>query len=132
MQPRCPAPLHHLIVPLHIARDVDDLSAPALPRIFEQLHAIRASAPLLRVPQDHSLRLDVLPDQPCDRGTKGSFLIRANPDQEPIGALDAGGECRADASAGADADAAFVHCRGVAYASCGEKALATCQTLICK
>ena len=110
MQTRRTTPLHHLIVTLHIACDVDDLGTPALPGIFEQLYAVRSTSSLLRVPQDHALRLDVFPDQPRDGGAKGALLIRADPDQEPVGALYACRECGADACSGTDTDAAFVHC----------------------
>jgi hypothetical protein len=47
---------------------------------------------------------------------KGALLVGSNPDEEPVGRLDAGGERGADAGAGADADAAGEHGGSVAYA----------------
>jgi hypothetical protein len=50
MQPFFPTPLHHLIIPLHIRRDENDLRAKSRPCILQQLHRIRATATLFRVP----------------------------------------------------------------------------------
>ena len=108
------AALHHFVVALPVTRDEDDLCAKARPRILEELHCIRAAAALLRVPQDHALRLDMIMDEGGDGGAECALLVGADPDEEPILALDAGRERRADARARADADAAFEHGRGVA------------------
>lgn len=110
MQTRCATPLHHLIITLHITRDIYNLSAPTFPRIFEQLDAIRSTAAFLRVPKDHSFRLDMLPDEASDSRSEGALLIGADPDEKPVGALDACGERCTDAGSGADADAALIHC----------------------
>jgi len=111
-------PLHHLIVALAVARNEDDLSAESLPCISQQLHGVRTATPLLAVPEDHALGLDVLMDETCDGGAECALLVGADPDEEPVGGLNAGGEGGADASTGADTDAAFEHCRGVADAGC--------------
>jgi hypothetical protein len=115
MQPRGSTTLHHLIIPLHIRRDENDFCAEARPRIFEQLHSIWPAAALLRVPEDHALGLNVLFDEAGDGWAKSAFLIGPDPDEEPVGALDAGGQGGTDTCAGADADAAFEHGGGVAY-----------------
>jgi hypothetical protein len=60
----------------------------------------------------------VLLDQAGDGRAKGAFLVGPDPDEEPVGALDAGGERGADACARADADAALEHGGGVADAGC--------------
>ena len=52
----------------------------------------------------------MLLDEAGDGWAEGAFLVGADPDEEPVGALDAGGERGADAGAGADADAALEHC----------------------
>lgn len=117
MQSRRPTTLHHLIVSLHIRRDEDDLRAKPRPCIFEQLHRIWTPASLLRVPKNHALRLNVLLDQASDGRPKGALLVGADPDKEPVWALDAGRESGADAGARADADAALEHGGGVADAS---------------
>jgi hypothetical protein len=59
----------------------------------------------------------VLLDQACDGGSKGALLVGADPYEEPVGGLDAGGERGADSGAGADANAALEHRGGVADAS---------------
>lgn len=89
MQPRRPTPLHHLVITLHITRDVDNFCSPALPCIFQQLNAIRPAAPLLRVPENHPFGLDMFPDETGDRRSESALLIRADPDQEPVGTLNA-------------------------------------------
>ena len=81
------APLHHLIVALHIARDEDDLCAESLPCIPEELHGIRATTPLLAVPENHALWLNVLVDKARDGGAKRALLVRTDPDEEPVGRL---------------------------------------------
>jgi hypothetical protein len=73
-------PLHHLIVALTVARNEDDLSTKSLPCVSQQLHRVRAATPLLAVPEDHALGLNVLMDETCDCGAKCAFLIRADPD----------------------------------------------------
>ncbi len=77
------AALHHLVVAQLVGRDEDDLGPEALPRLLEELHRIRSSTLLLRVPEDHPLRLDVLVDETRDRWPKGSFLIGSYPDEKP-------------------------------------------------
>ena len=111
-------PLHHLIVALAVARNEDDLSAESLPCISQQLHGVRTATPLLAVPEDHALGLDVLMDETCDGGAECALLVGADPDKEPVGGLDAGREGGANASTGADADTAFEHRGGVADAGC--------------
>ena len=119
MQPLRPTPLHHLIIALLITRDENNLCAEPRPRILQQLHRVGPAASLLRVPEDHALGLDVLLDEARDGGAEGAFLVGSDPDEEPVGGLDAGGERGADACAGADADAALEHCGGVADAGWG-------------
>ena len=75
MHPLDATPLHHLIIPLHIRRDEDDLSTEALPRIAQQGHGVRAPPALLRVPQDHALRRDVVVDQARDGWAERLFLV---------------------------------------------------------
>ena len=117
MQTSLPTPLHHLIIALLITRNEDDLGSPALPRLLQQLHAIWPTASLLRIPEDHAFGLDMLFDEGVDCGTEGAFLVGADPDQEPVGRLDAGGECGTNARSCADADSASVHGGGVADTS---------------
>jgi hypothetical protein len=118
MQPLLPTPLHHFVIALTVRRDENNLCAKPRPRISQQLHRIRASTSLFAVPEDHALRFNVLLDQAGDGGAESTFLVGADPDEEPVGGLDAGGERGADACAGADADAAFEHGGCVADASC--------------
>lgn len=59
----------------------------------------------------------MLLDQAGDGGPKGALLVGADPDEEPVWALDAGRESGADAGTRADADAALEHGGGVADAS---------------
>ena len=119
-----PTTLHHLIIALHIGRDKDDLGPKAIPHLLEELHRVRPSPPLLRVPEDHPLRLDVVMDQPGYRGPKGLFLVRANPDQEPVRALDASRQRSTDTCSRADADPSLEHGRGMADAGCND--ISTC------
>lgn len=78
-------PLHHLIVALAVTRNEDDLSAESLPCISQQLHCVRATTPLLAVPEDHALGLNVLVNETCDGGAECAFLVGADPDEEPVG-----------------------------------------------
>lgn len=89
MQTRSATPLHHLIITLHVARDIYDLSTPTLPSIFEQLDAIRSTSTLLRIPQNHPFGFDMFPDKASDGRSEGTLLVGADPDEEPVGALDA-------------------------------------------
>ena len=89
MQTRCATPLHHLIITLHVTRDVNNLSTPALPRIFEQLDTIRSTAAFLRVPENHPFGLNMFPDEASDSRPEGALLVGADPDEEPVGALNA-------------------------------------------
>lgn len=114
----CVTALHHLIVALLVGRDEDDLGPEAVPRLLEQLDAVGPAAALLGVPQDPALRLDVLVDQARDGGAKGGLLVGADPDEEPVGALDAGRQRGADPGPGAYADSSLEHGRGVSDAGC--------------
>ena len=117
MQSLDPTPLHHFIIALHITRNEDHLGLPPHPRLSQQGHGIGSTAPLLRVPKDHALRLDVLVDETRNRGPERAFLVRPDPDEKPVGGLYAGGERSANASTGADADSALEHGGCVADAS---------------
>lgn len=108
--------MHHLIVALHIGRDEDDFGAKTVPRVLEKLHTVRTSSALLGVPQNHALGFNVLMDETRDRRAECLFLVRADPDEEPVLALDASRQSRTNASARADADAALIHGRSVADA----------------
>lgn len=79
------ATLHHLIIALHVGRDEDDLGSKTRPSLFQELHGIWSSSSFLRVPEDHSLRLDMLADQTRNRWSERFLLIRAYPDEEPKG-----------------------------------------------
>jgi hypothetical protein len=61
----------------------------------------------------------MLLDEAGDSGSESAFLVGADPDEEPVGGLDAGGKRGANAGACAYADAAFEHGGGVTDASCG-------------
>lgn len=56
---------------------------PALPDVLEQLHSIRPSTSLLRVPKDHPLRFDVFLDQSGNGRAEGFLLVRTDPNEEP-------------------------------------------------
>jgi hypothetical protein len=115
MQSFFPTSLHHLIISLRIRRDENNFCAKPCPCVPQQLHGIGPTTTLLRVPKYHALGLDVLVDEAGDGRAKGALLIGSDPDEEPVGRLDAGGERGADAGAGADADAAGEHGRSVAH-----------------
>ncbi len=79
------ATLHHLVVALAITRNEDDLCTKSLPSVPQQLHGIRATTTLLAVPENHALGLNVLVDETSDCGAKSTFLVGADPDEEPVG-----------------------------------------------
>jgi hypothetical protein len=58
----CMTALYHLIIALLIGSNEDDLGSKARPRLFEELHSIWSSSSFFRVPEDHSLGLDVFVD----------------------------------------------------------------------
>jgi hypothetical protein len=118
MQSLFPTSLHHLIISLRIRRDENNLGAKPCPSVPQQLHSIGPTATLLRVPKYHALGLNVLVNEAGDGRAKGALLVGPDPDKEPVGRLDAGGESGADAGAGADADASGEHGGSVAYAGC--------------
>lgn len=103
------ASLHHLVIALLVAGDEDDFGSKALPRVSQQLHGVRSSAALLAVPENHALGFNVPVDEPRHGRAKGAFLVRPNPNQEPVGRLDAGGEGSPNAGACADTDSALKH-----------------------
>ncbi len=67
-----------------VRRDEDDLGAEAVPDLAQQLDGVRPPAALLRVPQDHALRRDVVVDEARDGRAEGAFLVGADPDEEPV------------------------------------------------
>ncbi len=77
------ATLHHLIVALLVGGDENDLGSKALPCVLEELHGVWSPASFLRVPQNHSLGLDMFVDQTSYGWSKGFLLIRAYPNEEP-------------------------------------------------
>lgn len=79
----CTATLHHLIITLHVGGNEYDLGPKAHKRSFEELHRIWSSSLFFRVPENHSLRLDVFADQTRYCWPKCFLLIRAYPDEEP-------------------------------------------------
>lgn len=113
-----PAALHHLIIALHIGGDKDDFSPKAVPHLLEEFDRVWPSTTFLRVPEDHALGLDVFVNQARNRRAESLLLIRADPDQEPVRALNAGRQGSPDACSRADADSTLEHGRGVADASC--------------
>jgi len=112
-----PTPLHHLIIALHVTRNEYHLGLPPHPRLSQQGHGIGSAASLLRVPKDHALRLDVLVDEACNRGPERAFLVRADPDEKPVGGLYASRERSTNAGTSANADSALEHGGCVADAS---------------
>lgn len=118
MQSRYAATLHHLVVALHVRRDEDDLGSKPCPRVFEKFHSVRPAASFLRVPEDHSLGFDMLPDQARYRRPERSLLVGTYPDQEPVGALDARRERGTNTSPGTNTDTPLEHCGGMTDASC--------------
>lgn len=116
MQSSCSATLHHLIVPLHVRRYEDDLGSKPCPRVFEKFHSVWSSSSFLRVPEDHSLRFDVLVDQTRDCRSKRPLLIRTYPNEEPVWALDAGGQCCPDTGSRGNANTSLEHCGAMADA----------------
>jgi hypothetical protein len=115
VQPLLPTTLHHLIIALRITCDKNNFRAKPCPRISQQLHGIGPTAALLGVPKYHALRLNVLVYEAGNGRAKGALLVRADPDKEPVGRLNAGGERGANTGAGADADAAGKHGGRVTY-----------------
>jgi hypothetical protein len=79
------------------------------------------------ISQAKSLWADVVVDELRNCGTERLLLVGADPDQVPVGALDACRQSGAETSAGADADAALVQRRRVRDA--GELEL-TCPDLL--
>ena len=94
--------LDHILLERHtfgLKRDI---------HFLEHLHRIRTSAFLLRVEQDASF-LGHAPSDDVEQDRPERLLhVRADPDEEPVVKLSAGGEHRADTRAGADCDAAAV------------------------
>lgn len=95
---------------------MNTFGAPALVRVSQEFHRVRSPAELLRVPEHPPLGLDVFLDQAADDRSERAHLVASDPDEEPVGALDARREGRADAGPGAHADAAFVQCGGIGHA----------------
>jgi hypothetical protein len=131
----CSATSNHLIIALHVGGNEDYLGSEAIPRFFEQFHSIWSSSSFLRVPENHSLGLDVFVDQTRYRWPKGFLLIRTYPNEKPnqksekvskeefessvpIGALDAGGQRCPDTGSSADADSSFEHRGCMSNTSC--------------
>ena len=85
IQRTCAATLHHLIIPLHVGSDEDDLSTEPLPCLLEKRDSIRSTSSFLGVPENHPLGLNVFVNQARYRGSKCLFLVRAYPDEEPRG-----------------------------------------------
>lgn len=110
--------MHHLVITLAVGGDKDDFSTKAVPGIPEELDAIGSSPALLGIPEDHAVRFNVLCDEAGDGWAEGLFLVGSDPNQEPIGALDAGGKSRSDACSGADADSSLEHGRSMTHAGC--------------
>lgn len=75
--------LHHFVVALLVGRYEDDLSAEVLVDALQELQGIWPAAPLLGVPEDHAIGLNVLVDETTDRRPECLFLVRPDPDEEP-------------------------------------------------
>lgn len=127
MQRTCATALHHLVIALHVARNEDDLCLPHVPSFLEQIHNIRTSASLLTIPQYHTIRLDIIVDQTSDRRPERPLLIRSNPNEKPVGRLNAGRQGSTDTCACTDTNAATEHGRGVTDTSWHASALCTLQ-----
>lgn len=80
--------LHHLIVSLHIRRNEDNLCPETFPCIFDKLHGIRSPTAYLRVPQYHSVGLNMLVYKPQNSLPERLFHIRPDPNQKPVRTLD--------------------------------------------
>lgn len=78
------AALHHLLVSHPVGRDKHHLRPPRIVRLLDELHDIRASSSLLRVPEGHALRLDTALDETGDGGAERLLLVRTYPDQVPV------------------------------------------------
>lgn len=76
------ATLNHLIIASLIRGNEDDFRLKIRIDIFQQLHGVRTPS-LFRVPEDASLRLDVLVNEARNRRAKCLLLVRADPDQKP-------------------------------------------------
>ena len=76
--------------------------------LLEHLHRVRAAALLLGVEQDVALLRNLALDHVEQDGAEGLLHVRADPDEEPVVELQAGGEHSADTGASADGDTATV------------------------
>ena len=84
---------------LSLERDVD---------ILEHLHRVRTAPLLLGVEQNVALLRDRALDHVEQDGAERLLHVGADPDEEPVVELHAGGKDGADAGTGADGDAAAV------------------------
>ena len=76
--------------------------------ILQHLHRIGPATLFLRVKDHKALLRDLAVDDVEEDRAEGVLHVGADPDEEPVVELSAGGEDSADAGAGADGDTAAV------------------------
>lgn len=107
------AALHDFAVADVVGRDEDDLRVPAVECLLEDLHCVWTAAAQLAIPEEKALRAYVAVDESGDGGPECLFLVGADPDEEPVGALQARREGSSNAGTCANAHAAVIQCRRV-------------------
>jgi hypothetical protein len=86
---------------------------PTLVNFLEDFEGVRAAFPCLGVPEQSPFRANVIVDEVSDGWTESLFLIATDPNQEPVGWLQARGKSGAETSTSANSDAPFVDRRCV-------------------
>ena len=89
------------------------LSVPVLVNLLENLHRVWTASFLLGIEQNVALLRDLALDHVEQNGSKGFLHVGADPDEEPVVELDAGGKHGADARARADGNTTAVQVREV-------------------
>jgi len=107
------APMHDFIVTLEVGGDEDNFSFPVVVCFLEDLHRIRTSTPLFRVPKEKALGPDMTVNKTRDGWAECLFLVAADPDEIPVWALQAGRKCGAETSSSANTNAALVESGGI-------------------
>jgi phage terminase large subunit-like protein len=109
------ASFHDLRVALVVGGDEDNLCVPRFVRLPDELHHVWTTATQLRVPQAEAFRADVVVDESRDGRTKRSLLIRSDPDEVPVRALETSGKGSAESGTSAYPNASLVERRGVRH-----------------
>jgi len=111
------APLHKLLVTLVVRGDKYNFSIPGLVDFSQYLKGVRSAFSGFGVPKDASLGAEIVVDERRNGRTEGFLHITSDPDQEPVGGLEACGESCAETSTGTHTDTSLVDGRGVGNAS---------------